>query len=132
MLRITLVGGFFFASLPFMIALQWVLAAMKSPLWGPASVAYYQLLRWTLRIRVQVNGQLVTGRPVLIVANHVSWVDIVVLASIAPASVIIDDAAAAGLTGCANRKTGTPARCRRRATRHTFWRRRRRHRGSRA
>ena len=84
MLRITLVGGFFLASLPFMIAAQWILAAMKSPLWGPASVAYYRLLRWTLRIRVQVNGQLVTGRPVLIVANHVSWVDIVVLASIAP------------------------------------------------
>ena len=84
MLRIAFVGGFFFASLPFMIAVQWILAAVKSPLWGPASVAYYRLLRRILRIHVQVNGELVTGRPVLIVANHVSWVDIVVLASIAP------------------------------------------------
>jgi 1-acyl-sn-glycerol-3-phosphate acyltransferase len=84
MLRVALVGGFFFTSLPFMIAVQWILAALKSPLWGPASVAYYRLLRRILRIRVHVAGELVTGQPVLIVANHVSWVDIVVLASIAP------------------------------------------------
>ncbi|MBV8791833.1 MAG: 1-acyl-sn-glycerol-3-phosphate acyltransferase [Pseudolabrys sp.] len=84
MLRIALVGGFFFLSLPFMITVQWLLGALKSPLWGPASVAYYRLLRRILRINVEIRGQLVTGKPVLIAANHVSWVDIVVLASIAP------------------------------------------------
>lgn len=84
MLRVALVGGFFFASLPVMIALQWLLAAIGSPLWGPASVTYYRVLRNILRIRVQIHGELVRGRPVLIVANHISWVDIVVLASIAP------------------------------------------------
>jgi len=84
MLRIALVGGFFFTTLPFMIAVQWLLAAIRSPLWGPASVAYYRLLRAILRIDVRVEGELVRGKPVLIVANHVSWVDIVVLASIAP------------------------------------------------
>jgi 1-acyl-sn-glycerol-3-phosphate acyltransferase len=67
-----------------MIALQWLLGAMKSPLWGPASVAYYRLLTRALRIRVTIHGTPVTGRPVLIASNHVSWVDIVVLASIAP------------------------------------------------
>ncbi|MGI8525182.1 MAG: lysophospholipid acyltransferase family protein [Pseudolabrys sp.] len=84
MLRVTLVGGFFFTTLPVMIALQWLLAAMRSPLWGPASVGYYRLLRRLLRIRLQIAGEPVRDRPVLIVANHVSWVDIVVLASIAP------------------------------------------------
>jgi lyso-ornithine lipid O-acyltransferase len=83
-MRVWLVGGTFFLTLPFMIAVQWLLAAIKSPLWGPASVAYYRFLRRILRIRVDVRGKQVRGRPVLIVANHVSWVDIVVLASIAP------------------------------------------------
>ena len=84
MLRVVLVGGFFFASLPFMIALQWLLGRMKSPYWGAASVGYYRLLTRLLRINVKMVGARVTGRPVLLVSNHISWVDIVVMASIAP------------------------------------------------
>ena len=84
MLRVILVGGFFFASLPFMIALQWLLGRMKSPYWGTASTGYYRLLTRLLRINVKMVGVRVTGRPVLLVSNHISWVDIVVLASIAP------------------------------------------------
>jgi 1-acyl-sn-glycerol-3-phosphate acyltransferase len=84
MLRVILVAGFFFTTLPLMIALQWLLGVLGSRFWGPASVAYYRLLTRALRIKVTINGTQVIGRPVLIVANHVSWVDIVVLASIAP------------------------------------------------
>jgi 1-acyl-sn-glycerol-3-phosphate acyltransferase len=84
MLRVILVAGFFFTSLPLMIALQWVLATCRSRLWGPCSVGYYRLLTRALRIRIAINGERVTGRPVLIVSNHVSWVDIVVLAAVAP------------------------------------------------
>jgi 1-acyl-sn-glycerol-3-phosphate acyltransferase len=84
MLRFILVAGFFFSTLPLMIALQWVLGACRSRLWGPCSVAYYRLLTRTLRIRIAVNGTRVSGQPVLVVSNHVSWVDIVVLAAIAP------------------------------------------------
>lgn len=84
MLRFILVAGFFFATLPLMIALQWLLGALDSKYWGPASVAYYRLLARLLRIRMVINGKPVTGRPVLIVSNHVSWVDIVVLAAVAP------------------------------------------------
>jgi 1-acyl-sn-glycerol-3-phosphate acyltransferase len=84
MLRVILVAGFFFSTLPLMIATQWVLGACRSRLWGPCSVAYYRMLARALRIRIAVNGAQITGRPVLIVSNHVSWVDIVVLAAIAP------------------------------------------------
>ncbi|HVV79894.1 MAG TPA: lysophospholipid acyltransferase family protein [Pseudolabrys sp.] len=84
MLRVILVAGFFFTSLPLMIALQWLLSAIRSPLWGPCSVAYYRLLTRLLRIRIITNGTQVTGRPVLLVSNHVSWVDIVVLAAVSP------------------------------------------------
>jgi 1-acyl-sn-glycerol-3-phosphate acyltransferase len=84
MLRVVLVGGFFFASLPLMIALQWLLGHMKSPYWAAASVRYYCLLTRLLRINIKLVGSRVTGRPVMLVSNHISWVDIVVLASIAP------------------------------------------------
>jgi 1-acyl-sn-glycerol-3-phosphate acyltransferase len=82
MLRVIFVAGFFFSSLPLMIALQWLLS--RSRLWGPCSFAYYRLLARLLRIRIVANGTRITGRPVLIVSNHISWVDIVVLAAIAP------------------------------------------------
>lgn len=84
MLRFILVAGFFFSTLPLMIALQWLLGAARSKYWGPASVAYYRFLARLLRIRVIIRGEQVTGQPVLIVSNHVSWVDVVVLAAIAP------------------------------------------------
>jgi lyso-ornithine lipid O-acyltransferase len=84
MLRFILVAGFFFSTLPVMIALQWLLGRLRSRYWGPASVGYYRLLCRALRIRIVINGTQVVGRPVLIVSNHVSWVDIVVLAAVAP------------------------------------------------
>jgi 1-acyl-sn-glycerol-3-phosphate acyltransferase len=61
-----------------------MLGRMKSPYWGPASVGYYRLLTRLLRINIRMVGTRVTGRPVLLASNHISWVDIVVLASIAP------------------------------------------------
>src|SRR4051812_38142137 len=84
MLRFILVAGFFFSTLPVMIALQWLLGRLNSRHWGLASVGYYRLLCRALRIRIVIHGAQVAGRPVLIVSNHVSWVDIVVLAAIAP------------------------------------------------
>ena len=84
MLRVAFVSMAFFGSLPVMIAVQLFLARIRSPWWGPCSVAYYRMLRALLRIKVRVDGELLTGQPVLLVANHVSWVDIVVLASLAP------------------------------------------------
>jgi 1-acyl-sn-glycerol-3-phosphate acyltransferase len=84
MLRVPAVLVIFFSSLPVMIALQWLLARTWPSRWGPASVRYYRFLCSLLRIRVQVNGAPLTGQPVLIVSNHVSWADIVVLGAIAP------------------------------------------------
>ena len=52
--------------------------------WGAASVGYYRFLCRLLRIQVRVHGAPVAGVPALIVSNHVSWADIVVLGAIAP------------------------------------------------
>jgi 1-acyl-sn-glycerol-3-phosphate acyltransferase len=51
-------------------------------------MAYYRLLRLLLRVRVRVVGAPVRDHPVLIVANHVSWLDIVLLGSVAPVAFI--------------------------------------------
>lgn len=84
MLRVPFVLGIFFISLPFMIALQRTLARIWPSRWGIASMAYYRFLCGLLRIRVQVRGAPATDIPVLIVSNHVSWADIVVLGAVAP------------------------------------------------
>ncbi|MGE0563311.1 MAG: lysophospholipid acyltransferase family protein [Pseudolabrys sp.] len=84
MLRVPIVLAVFFSSLPFMIALQWSLSRAWPSRWGAASVAYYRFLCRLLRIRVRVRGAPVSGLPVLIVSNHISWADIVVLGAIAP------------------------------------------------
>lgn len=84
MFRVPVVLAIFFTSLPAMIALQWALARAWPSRWGPASVGYYRFLSRLLRIRINVTGAPAADRPVLIVSNHVSWADIVVLGAIAP------------------------------------------------
>ena len=84
MLRIVLVGGLFAISLPLIIAVLWLLTRFKPSALDAVSCGYYRRLCALLRLRVRVVGELARGRPVLVVANHVSWVDIVVLGATAP------------------------------------------------
>ena len=51
-------------------------------------VRYHRFLCWLLGIRVTVEGALAPERPLLITANHVSWLDICVLSTIGPVSFI--------------------------------------------
>jgi lyso-ornithine lipid O-acyltransferase len=54
--------------------------------WLPVYV--YRLFLWLFRIRVTVQGRPSGGRPTLILSNHVSWLDIPVLGSLAPLSFV--------------------------------------------
>ena len=51
-----------------------------------------QLFHWIvsrlLGIKVHVSGRLAPDRPLLLVANHISWTDIVILSSLAPMSFV--------------------------------------------
>lgn len=49
---------------------------------------YHQMVCWLLGIRTTVEGRVADDRPVLLVANHVSWLDIPVLSAVAPLSFI--------------------------------------------
>lgn len=49
---------------------------------------YHRAVCRLLGIRLHVHGRVATGRPVLLVSNHVSWLDIPVLSAVAPLSFI--------------------------------------------
>lgn len=49
---------------------------------------FHRMVAWLFGFRVKTIGEMVTDRPLLLVSNHVSWSDIVVLSSIAEVSFI--------------------------------------------
>ncbi len=70
------------ASVPMM---AWQVVCMATPLddrWLPH--VWHRLAARLLGLRVDVHGTIAEARPLLIVSNHISWLDIVVLGSIAP------------------------------------------------
>ena len=80
--------SFFFTMTPLLISVQWLLDKLGLPGWGAIAVGYYRVLCRLLRIRVRVVGEPVRDRAVLFVSNHVSWVDILVIGSIAPVAFV--------------------------------------------
>lgn len=87
-LRAALVlGGFLAMTLPCM-PLQWLLlriapgGARTFPHW------YHKRVCRLLGIRLHIDGEVAAGRSVLLVSNHVSWLDIPVLSAVAPLSFI--------------------------------------------
>jgi lyso-ornithine lipid O-acyltransferase len=84
MLRLGYVLVVFFTMTPAFIASLWVLEKFKLPGRRSLSVRYYRTLCALLRVRIRVIGQPVQGRPTLILANHVSWLDIPVVSAICP------------------------------------------------
>src|SRR4029450_4742737 len=84
MVRALFIGALFVTITPLLISLQWLLDKLHLPGWGFISRNYYRVLCFLLRIRVRMAGSPMRGRAVLFVCNHVSWVDIVVIGSIAP------------------------------------------------
>ncbi len=56
--------------------------ARKLPGW------YHRRVCRLLGIRLHIDGEIASGRPVLIVSNHISWLDIPILSTIAPVSFV--------------------------------------------
>src|SRR5215213_534251 len=74
---------FSLVTLPLM-AVQWLAVALKRPLRRRIPVFYHRFLCRLLGIRVRCAGAPADRRPLLIVANHSSWLDICVITSCAP------------------------------------------------
>jgi len=67
----------------FLIPLQLTLLWLKHPWRNHVPRTWHKVALWALGLRVTVHSSLENRRPLLIVANHSSWLDILVLASVA-------------------------------------------------
>jgi 1-acyl-sn-glycerol-3-phosphate acyltransferase len=67
-----------------LIGVLWCIERFKLPGRRAIGAFYFRRLAALLRVRVKVVGTPVTGKPVLILSNHVSWVDIPAIGSIMP------------------------------------------------
>jgi lyso-ornithine lipid O-acyltransferase len=83
-------GTVVFAALALLVLLPFHLIAVR--IGGPSSMRVAQLWQrfacFLIGIRVSVTGAPVEDRPLLLLSNHNSWLDIPVLASVAPVSFI--------------------------------------------
>jgi lyso-ornithine lipid O-acyltransferase len=68
------------ALLPF----QWMAVRMKWPMRRRIPTLYHRLVCRILGVRIRAIGRRVDAEPLLIVANHVSWLDISVISTVAP------------------------------------------------
>jgi len=74
-------------TLPVM-AVQGVLLRLSSPYARMLPHWYHRKVCRLLGIRLNSDGKIASDRPVLIVANHISWLDISVLSAVAPVSFV--------------------------------------------
>ncbi|OJY37192.1 MAG: hypothetical protein BGP06_00095 [Rhizobiales bacterium 65-9] len=82
--KVALLGGTFFALAP----LQLLALRLGWPLAGRLPVLFHRVAWKMLGLRVRQEGAMTAGRPLLIVSNHTSWLDIVTLGGVAPLSFI--------------------------------------------
>ena len=66
----------------YLLLRAWPTGARHLPYW------YHRAVCRLLGIRFKISGRIARDRPVLVVANHVSWLDIPVLSAVAPLSFI--------------------------------------------
>ena len=74
---------FALVTLPLM-PVQWLAVVLKRPLRRRLPVFYHRFLCRLLGVRVRCTGAPVDQRPLLIVANHSSWLDILIITACAP------------------------------------------------
>jgi 1-acyl-sn-glycerol-3-phosphate acyltransferase len=74
---------FALVTLPLM-PVQWLAVVLKRPLRRRVPVFYHRFVCRLLGIRVRCTGAPITDRPLLIVANHSSWLDISIITACAP------------------------------------------------
>jgi len=79
--------GFFALTLPLMPVQALLVrlsprAARRFPHW------YHRRVCRLLGLRIEIDGEVASDRPVLLVANHTSWLDIPVLSAVAPVSFV--------------------------------------------
>jgi lyso-ornithine lipid O-acyltransferase len=71
-----------------LIPVQWVALKCGWPLSRTIPVFYHRLMCRLLDLRIRVEGQVTSARPLLIIANHASWMDICVISALLPVAFV--------------------------------------------
>jgi len=87
-LRTFVIGLVFVAFTVPLMPVQWLLLALGSRLAVTFPHWYHRQLARLLGIRIHTSGTFETQHPVLLVANHQSWLDIVVMSAVTPVSFV--------------------------------------------
>lgn len=82
-----ILAGFFALTVPLM-PVQAALVRLRHPAARSFPHWYHRRVCRLLGIRIELDGEVVRDKPVLIVANHTSWLDIPVLSAVAPVSFV--------------------------------------------
>jgi len=84
MLRATLAGAAILAVTLALIPFQWISVALRLPLRRRIPVFYHRLLCALMGVRIHVMGARSDQHPLLLVANHSSWLDVPIITALAP------------------------------------------------
>ncbi len=85
---------FIFIIVPFLIVavpIQWLVILLKLPIWNMLPRAFHRLGAIFLGLNVRLIGQPETGMSTLVVANHISWIDIIAIGSVADVTFVAKD-----------------------------------------
>jgi 1-acyl-sn-glycerol-3-phosphate acyltransferase len=84
MLRLASIGIAVGAITAALIVPQWIAVTLRLPARRLIPVVYHRAICRLLGVRIHVVGEAPRCGPVLLIANHLSWLDICVLAALAP------------------------------------------------
>src|SRR5215831_130891 len=84
MLRLVLISAVIATVTAALIPLQWLSVALRLPTRRSIPTAYHRMICALLGVRIATVGTRHPGYPLLVVANHSSWLDISVITAVAP------------------------------------------------
>ncbi|MGZ8324633.1 MAG: lysophospholipid acyltransferase family protein, partial [Rhodoplanes sp.] len=84
MLRLVLAGAGIVTAIAILLPLQVIAVRFAMPMQRRIPMVFHRLVCALLGVRVTVIGAPSPQRPLLIVSNHVSWIDISVITALAP------------------------------------------------
>jgi 1-acyl-sn-glycerol-3-phosphate acyltransferase len=67
-----------------LIPVQWIAVTLRLPMRRSIPVMYHRMLCGLIGVRIREVGERVRGHPLLVVANHCSWLDVPVITAAAP------------------------------------------------
>ncbi len=78
----------FFVITLLLIPVQALFVVLKLPFARTLPHIYHRLIGKVMGLRIHLDGEVLNHKPVLLVANHISWMDIIVFSSVAPLSFV--------------------------------------------